>query len=332
MKSCALPGIGRSTAGAILALSRGRASPDPRWQRQARAGALLRRRRISGRRGGRAARCGRSRRPARRSEHVAEYTQGIMDLGATICTRARPACLLCPVTADCVARERETCRTGCRRRGRASAGPQREAWLVVAMRGAHKVLLERRPPAGIWGGLWGLPEFPTRAACGAMVPRAPVRARRSRTQACRCATRSATSTTRCGRSSCIASARRRNCATTIATAGTTSRAGEGRTAEADRDADRTRTQRRSDESPDDRTRSRSVRPALHRGGRAADAARRDPRCVRRAPARRPARAEAARELPDRRAVPAAARAGAACWSGWSAQVGGRRARLRWSAR
>jgi len=41
--------------------------------------------------------------------------------------------------------------------------PLREAWLVVAMRGDHSVLIERRPPSGVWGGLWGLPEFPTRA-------------------------------------------------------------------------------------------------------------------------------------------------------------------------
>jgi A/G-specific adenine glycosylase len=85
-----------------------------------------------------------------------------MDLGATVCTRSRPACLLCPIADGCVARA-----TGSE--GRLPAPrprfqrPHREAWLVAAWRGEHKVLLERRPPSGIWGGMWGLPEFPTRA-------------------------------------------------------------------------------------------------------------------------------------------------------------------------
>ena len=96
------------------------------------------------------------------AERIADYTQAIMDLGATVCTRVRPACLLCPVAEDCVARlEGRQAELPSQRR-RASR-PQRAAWLVMAMRGEHKVLLERRPPAGIWGGLWALPEFPTRA-------------------------------------------------------------------------------------------------------------------------------------------------------------------------
>jgi A/G-specific adenine glycosylase len=85
-----------------------------------------------------------------------------MDLGATVCTRARPACLLCPLTADCVARAHNLQDRLPAPKPR-SVRPTREAWLVVAMRGGHAVLLERRPPTGIWGGLWGLPEFPTRA-------------------------------------------------------------------------------------------------------------------------------------------------------------------------
>ena len=156
-----LPGIGRSTAGAILALSSGRryAILDGNVKR------VL-------------SRCfGVAGNPGEPSvertlwsiaeactpvERVANYTQGIMDLGATVCTRARPACLLCPVADDCVARLEGTQSELPSPRPRASR-PQRAAWLVMAMRGEHKVLLERRPPAGIWGGLWGLPEFPTRA-------------------------------------------------------------------------------------------------------------------------------------------------------------------------
>jgi A/G-specific adenine glycosylase len=156
-----LPGIGRSTAGAILALSLGQRHPilDGNVKR-----VLARYFGVQG--------------PASEAavekrlwslaeactprERVAEYTQGIMDLGATVCTRTRPACLLCPVSADCVARSlgAQDRLPASRPRGQR---PRREAWLVVAMRGGHKVLLERRPPSGIWGGLWGVPEFPTRA-------------------------------------------------------------------------------------------------------------------------------------------------------------------------
>ena len=155
-----LPGIGRSTAGAILALSRGQRHSilDGNVKR-----VLSRFFGVAGYPGEPAVeralwliadQCT----PA---ERAADYTQAIMDLGATVCTRARPACLLCPVAHDCVARtlgiqaDLPAPRPRTRR-------PKRDAWLVVAMRGEHKVLLERRAPSGIWGGLWGLPEFPTR--------------------------------------------------------------------------------------------------------------------------------------------------------------------------
>jgi len=157
----ALPGIGRSTAGAILALSRGErhAILDGNVKR-----VLTRCFGVEGYPGTPAV----ERRlwalaeactPATR---VGEYTQAIMDLGATVCSRARPACLLCPVSAGCVARAGNLQQQLPAPRPR-TARPTREAWLVIAMRGVHKVLLERRPPSGIWGGLWGLPECPTRA-------------------------------------------------------------------------------------------------------------------------------------------------------------------------
>ena len=92
---------------------------------------------------------------------MAEYTQAIMDLGATVCTRAKPACLLCPVSAECVAlREgRQSELPSPRPKARR---PQREVWVVIAVRDGGLLLLERRPPQGIWGGMLGLPEFPTR--------------------------------------------------------------------------------------------------------------------------------------------------------------------------
>ena len=89
-------------------------------------------------------------------EGIEAYTQGLMDLGATLCTRRRPACARCPLADDCVAR----------REGRAEmlpaprprkASPLRATAVLVLRRDAD-VLVERRPPAGIWGGLWSLPE------------------------------------------------------------------------------------------------------------------------------------------------------------------------------
>jgi A/G-specific adenine glycosylase len=157
----ALPGIGRSTAGAILALSRGERHPilDGNVRR-----VLARQFGVDGFPGDAAVeqRLWSLAEACTPQERVAEYTQGIMDLGATVCTRSRPACLLCPVGAGCLARLLGLQDRLPAPRPRARR-PQRDAWLVLAMRGEHKVLLERRPASGIWGGLWGLPEFPTRA-------------------------------------------------------------------------------------------------------------------------------------------------------------------------
>ena len=86
------------------------------------------------------------------------YIQAQMDLGATLCTRAQPRCGACPLAAQCVAyasgRTAELPQGKPRR-----ALPQREATLLV-LRHDARVLLEARPPAGIWGGLLSLPELP----------------------------------------------------------------------------------------------------------------------------------------------------------------------------
>jgi A/G-specific adenine glycosylase len=156
-----LPGIGRSTAGAILAIAcdRRHAILDGNVKR-----VLARYFGVDGYPGKpdverRLWQLAESCTPENR---VRDYTQAIMDLGATICTRARPACLLCPLQSDCVARisDRQAELPAAKPRSRR---PAREAWVVVATHGDFRVLLERRPPQGIWGGLWGLPEFPTQA-------------------------------------------------------------------------------------------------------------------------------------------------------------------------
>jgi A/G-specific adenine glycosylase len=156
----ALPGIGRSTAGAILALSRGERHPilDGNAKR------VLAR--VFGIEGdptsatvlkalwARADDCT----PAERS---AAYTQAIMDLGATLCTRTRPACTVCPMSETCVAaREgRQAALPGVKARRERKA---RQAVLLLAESGHeahHAVLVERRPSSGLWGGLWSPPQF-----------------------------------------------------------------------------------------------------------------------------------------------------------------------------
>lgn len=87
----------------------------------------------------------------------ADYTQAIMDLGATLCTPRDPACSACPVQGDCRAyRENRVSELPSPRpRTRVT---ERDIYMLIAQRDDGAVLLERRPSAGIWGGLWCLPE------------------------------------------------------------------------------------------------------------------------------------------------------------------------------
>ncbi len=89
---------------------------------------------------------------------IGTYIQAQMDLGATLCTRGKPACGRCPLFDDCVARRegRIADLPGARPR---KAAPRRSARVAVIVRDGS-VLLERRPPTGIWGGLLALPEIP----------------------------------------------------------------------------------------------------------------------------------------------------------------------------
>jgi A/G-specific adenine glycosylase len=87
---------------------------------------------------------------------IERYTQALMDLGATVCTRTNPRCDDCPVKAECKARRANRIADFPPPRERREL-PQREAtWLVLRRNGA--VLVERRPSPGIWGGLWCFPE------------------------------------------------------------------------------------------------------------------------------------------------------------------------------
>ena len=150
-----LPGVGRSTASAIAAFASGerRAILDGNVRR-----VLARHAGIGG--------------DPTRASVIAEmwthaqarlprngieaYTQGMMDVGASVCMPRDPHCLLCPVSADCVARLQDRIAELPGRKARAPARRKRISMLVVLNGG--DVLLEKRAPTGIWGGLWSLPE------------------------------------------------------------------------------------------------------------------------------------------------------------------------------
>jgi A/G-specific adenine glycosylase len=152
----ALPGVGRSTAGAILALSRGQrhAILDGNVKR-----VLCRHRGVDGWPGRSAtakALWGHAERFTPFSR-VDRYTQAIMDLGATVCRRSRPACDACPVSADCVARcEGRQAELPAPRPKRAR--PVRNTTMLVVVDPDSRVLLQRRPASGVWAGLWVFPE------------------------------------------------------------------------------------------------------------------------------------------------------------------------------
>ena len=151
-----LPGVGRSTAGAIAAFAGGerRAILDGNVRR-----VLARHAGIAGNPASASVLAGfwreaEARLPARGIE---AYTQGLMDLGADVCAARRPACDACPVRVDCVARLEDRIDALPGKRTRAAPRRKRIAMLVVVSRG--EVLLEKRPATGIWGGLWSLPEI-----------------------------------------------------------------------------------------------------------------------------------------------------------------------------
>jgi A/G-specific adenine glycosylase len=151
-----LPGIGRSTAAAIAAFAFGArgAILDGNVRRL-----LARHRGIAGYPGGTSVEqeLWRQAEALLPERDIETYTQALMDLGATICTRAAPRCSHCPVATDCVAR----------REGRIAELPSprprkllpQRAVRVLLIERAGAILFEKRPAAGIWAGLWSLPEL-----------------------------------------------------------------------------------------------------------------------------------------------------------------------------
>ncbi|MGZ8251447.1 MAG: A/G-specific adenine glycosylase [Methylophilaceae bacterium] len=90
-------------------------------------------------------------------QEMVAYTQGLMDLGATLCTRSKPNCEACPLNATCGAyaqgRVKELPSSKPRK-----VSPQKQTTMLLLLSG-NEVMLEKRPPSGIWGGLWSLPEI-----------------------------------------------------------------------------------------------------------------------------------------------------------------------------
>lgn len=158
----ALPGIGRSTAGAVLAQAWNDRFPilDGNVKR-----VLARRHGITGWPGLPAVE-----KPlwALADMHIAtvpenrlaDYTQAQMDFGATLCTRARPACAICPLQGNCVAFcESRVDTLPTRKPGKTL--PEREAVALWLENRDGEILLQRRPPTGIWASLWTLPQADT---------------------------------------------------------------------------------------------------------------------------------------------------------------------------
>ena len=85
------------------------------------------------------------------------YTQGLMDLGATLCTRTKPKCSACPINASCVALANDLTNKLPTPKPR-KVLPEKSTIMMIIIH-QNEVLLEKRPQTGIWGGLWSLPEI-----------------------------------------------------------------------------------------------------------------------------------------------------------------------------
>ncbi len=153
----ALPGIGRSTAGAILAqaLDQRHAILDGNVKR-----VLCRYHAVEGWPGKAAVQkqlwaYAEQYTPV---ERVADYTQAVMDLGATLCTRSAPQCALCPLQSGCAASAADQVSRYPAPRPPKQMPVRTARLLILTDTRSGRIMLEKRPPSGIWGGLWSLPE------------------------------------------------------------------------------------------------------------------------------------------------------------------------------
>ncbi len=155
----ALPGIGRSTAGAILALGSNIRAPilDGNVKR-----VLCRYHAIEGWPDATATQ--KQLWPLAEAStpktEFAAYTQAMMDIGATLCTRAKPACTSCPLKRGCKAFKQDRVAELPHRKPKKTL-PRRSTFMLMCLNPSQEVLLEQRPASGIWGGLWSFREFDT---------------------------------------------------------------------------------------------------------------------------------------------------------------------------
>ncbi len=154
-----LPGIGRSTAGAILSLACGQrhAILDGNVKR-----VLARFHAVDGWPGKTEVlnQLWSLSETATPDQRVAAYNQAMMDLGATLCRRGKPDCVACPLRSTCAARRQQRQQDFPSPRPRRNL-PVREVHMLLLLSPVREIYLEQRPASGIWGGLWSFPEFDT---------------------------------------------------------------------------------------------------------------------------------------------------------------------------
>lgn len=92
------------------------------------------------------------------TDDIRTYTQALMDLGATVCTRSKARCTTCPLHQECIAWQQNRVSELPSRKPSKPLPDKQTAFLLLVQN--DRVLLEKRPPAGIWGRLWCLPEMP----------------------------------------------------------------------------------------------------------------------------------------------------------------------------
>ncbi|WP_413721432.1 A/G-specific adenine glycosylase [Sodalis sp. RH23] len=160
----ALPGIGRSTAGAILSLALGQHYPilDGNVKR-----VLARYFAVGGWPGKKEVeqRLWSLSAEVTPAEGVGQFNQAMMDLGALVCTRTRPKCELCPLNTGCEAYAAHSWALYPGKKPR-QALPQKTAWFLM-LKSGQRIWLEQRPGAGLWGGLFCFPQFTQRGELAA---------------------------------------------------------------------------------------------------------------------------------------------------------------------
>ncbi len=157
----ALPGVGRSTAGAILSLSLGQHFPILDGNVKL---VLARCYAVSGWPGKKEVekRLWAISEAVTPAEGVSQFNQAMMDLGAMVCTRSRPKCEICPLNSGCVAYANKTWAEYPGKKPKVTL-PQRSGWFLL-MQHDNEVFLQQRPPVGLWGGLFCFPQFDSEQA------------------------------------------------------------------------------------------------------------------------------------------------------------------------